>query len=248
MARRRAGALTPPDRAARRTELRTHTRDDAGAAASADVVVVVDVLRAFTTASFAVALGATEVVLVATPEEGFRERDRRPGSLLLGEDGAVPIDGFDLSNSPLEVLGADVAGRRLVHRSSSGTRAALAAATGRARVLCASLVNAHATADAIAPGEEVAYVLSGASRERAWDDADDDLAGAEAVEGLRTGQVDAAALHRRVHHSRAAARLRELALPTVEADLRLATSALRAPALELDRTGDAAVLRPRRPR
>ena len=70
-------------------------------------VVVIDVVRAFTTAAFAFAAGAREVVLTDSVEEAFALRDRFRGAaggrltcLLMGEVGGEPIEGFDLGNSP----------------------------------------------------------------------------------------------------------------------------------------------------
>ncbi|HSG66484.1 MAG TPA: 2-phosphosulfolactate phosphatase, partial [Gammaproteobacteria bacterium] len=105
------------------------------------VVVVIDVLRAFTTAAFAFERGAREIVLVATVDEAFALRGRIPGSLLIGEVGGLPIDGFDLPNSPTAVAAADLDGRRLILRTSSGTQGVVRAERAE-HLLGASLANA----------------------------------------------------------------------------------------------------------
>ena len=86
------------------------------------VAVVVDVLRAFTTAAFVFQAGAEEIILTDTVEEAFRLRDEHPGSLLMGEVNGYPIDGFDHSNSPSSLQGAVLAGRTLIQRTSAGTQ------------------------------------------------------------------------------------------------------------------------------
>ena len=72
-------------------------------------VVVIDVVRAFTTAAYALAAGAKEIVLVDSVEKAFRLREESPNSLLMGEVKGDPIAGFDYGNSPYELSQADVA-------------------------------------------------------------------------------------------------------------------------------------------
>src|SRR5262245_21091427 len=63
-----------------------------------DAVVATDVLRAFSTAAFAFAAGAREIVLTGTVEEALALRERFPGSLLMGEVDGLAVEGFDFSN------------------------------------------------------------------------------------------------------------------------------------------------------
>ncbi|MFM8322506.1 MAG: 2-phosphosulfolactate phosphatase [Chloroflexota bacterium] len=85
-------------------------------------VVVIDVLRAFTTAAYAFARGAVEILLTAEVEDAFALRRRFPGALLMGEIDGLPIPGFDFGNSPVQVGQADLRGRRLVQRTTHGTQ------------------------------------------------------------------------------------------------------------------------------
>ena len=93
-------------------------------------VVVVDVLRAFTTAAYAFAGGARSIHLVGTVEEAVAFKAARPGVLAMGEDGGRRQAGFDFSNSPVEVSQADLRGRDLVQRTGAGVQGALAARSG----------------------------------------------------------------------------------------------------------------------
>jgi 2-phosphosulfolactate phosphatase len=149
-------------------------------------VVVVDVLRAFTTAAYAFGAGARRIWLVESVEEALAIQAARPGTLAMGEDRGLRVPGFDFSNSPAEVAAADVSGRDIVQRTSAGT-VSVVAATGAERRWCASLVCASATAAAVtAAGPGVpTYVISGC-----FDDdhpGEDDRLTAELIERVRTG-------------------------------------------------------------
>ncbi|SVC29376.1 uncharacterized protein METZ01_LOCUS282230, partial [marine metagenome] len=65
-------------------------------------VVVIDILRATTTITFAISNGATYVQPVLTPEEAFAIRQKRPNVLIGGERHGKLVDGFNLGNSPSE--------------------------------------------------------------------------------------------------------------------------------------------------
>jgi 2-phosphosulfolactate phosphatase len=147
-----------------------------------EVVVVIDVLRAFTTVPWFHERGAREVLAVATAATAFALRDElvatRPGRVVLaGEDGGQRLEGFHLGNSPTEVAGADLEGATIVHRTSAGTQG-LARCAGSGRLFAASFVNAAATVTAVRAtgGEQVTFVVTGASLGR---DGDEDLACAE---------------------------------------------------------------------
>ena len=120
-------------------------RGQAGAAAARGLTVLIDVLRAFTTAAYAFGGGAQDIVLVGTVEEAFALRRHFPDALLIGEVGGRHIPGFDLNNSPTLMARSDVAGRRLIQRTGAGTQAVIAATGADERVL-GSLVVAGATA------------------------------------------------------------------------------------------------------
>jgi len=150
-------------------------------------VVAIDVLRAFTTSAYAFASGASAIYLVASVAEALEFKARHPGALAMGEDRGLKPDGFDFSNSPVSVAQVDLRGRTLVQRTSAGTRGALAARSA-ARVWCASLVCASATARAVvasglgAPG----YVITGRIVDQP-EYGDDDQAVASFIEQARQG-------------------------------------------------------------
>jgi len=82
-------------------------------------VVVIDVLRSFTTSAVAFARGASRIFAVDSLDAAWRAASRHPGALMLGAfPGGAPIPEFDLPNSPAHVDAAAVAGQddRAAHR------------------------------------------------------------------------------------------------------------------------------------
>src|SRR5688500_9334464 len=150
-------------------------------------VVVVDVIRAFTTAAYAFASGAHQIYLVDTVEEALRFKTEHAGVLAMGEDHGRRPEGFDLSNSPVAVSRADLDARTLVQRTSAGTRGVVAARAA-GRLWCASLVCASATAAAVTASGLGAptYVITGRFGDRP-DRGIDDLLTAQLMERARTG-------------------------------------------------------------
>lgn len=122
------------------------------------VAVVVDVVRAFTTAAWAFHLGVERIVLTDDLAEALRLKAGLPGSLAL-KDGE-PEPGFDLTNSPVHIRQrGDLRGCTLVERTTHGTIGAVAARAATA-LYCASFVCASATATAIrASGEQDLYFV-----------------------------------------------------------------------------------------
>jgi 2-phosphosulfolactate phosphatase len=109
-------------------------------------VVVIDVIRAFTTAAFAFGAGARAIELVDTVEAALARRAADPSLRVMGEVGGLRPPGFDFGNSPLEIAAADVAGRVLVQRTSAGTQGAVRCA-GAQPLLLASFACARATVE-----------------------------------------------------------------------------------------------------
>ena len=63
--------------------------------------VVIDVYRAYTTAAWALHLGAERMVLSDDVDEALRIRAAIPGAMALKD--SKPLEGFELSNSPVEM-------------------------------------------------------------------------------------------------------------------------------------------------
>jgi len=125
--------------------------------------VVVDALRATSTIVTAVENGCREVIPVVEIAEAVSIAARlgRSNLLLCGERGGISINGFDLSNSPLEYTRERVAGKVLVMTTTNGTLAINAVREAKC-VLLGSFLNARATADMLwALKSDVAIVCAG---------------------------------------------------------------------------------------
>jgi 2-phosphosulfolactate phosphatase len=158
-------------------------------------VVVIDVIRAFTTAAYAFGSGAAEIYLVGDVREALAFKAAHPGSIALGENRGLRPAGFDYPNSPAMVSRVDLTGRTLVQRTSAGTRGAVAA-THADRLWAASLACASATARAVdeAGLGEPTYVITGRFEDSPEASGDDDKMTAELIERARIGRpLDAAA-------------------------------------------------------
>lgn len=151
------------------------------------LVVVVDVVRAFTTAAYAFAAGAREIVTVGTLEEAIRLRERTPGALVMGEVGGRTTEEFDLDNSPSALIGLDLTGRRLIQRTSAGTQGVVRCDRAES-MLAGCFVCAAATVGYIRRQlpEKVTFVISGAGFGRGGDE---DVACADYMELLLGGET-----------------------------------------------------------
>jgi 2-phosphosulfolactate phosphatase len=135
----------------------------AGAADAAGATIIIDTFRAFSTAADLLARRVDRIVLTETLDEARATARRLPDSLLCGEEEGRRPDDFDLGNSPAEVrVCPDPAGRVVVMRTSSGTRAVAAALrSGADPVFAASLMVAGATAEAVRSEPRVTIVAAG---------------------------------------------------------------------------------------
>ncbi len=132
-----------------------------------DTVVVIDVIRAFTTAAFAFAAGAQAIIPVDTVKEALALGERIPDALVMGCDrDRFPPEGFDFGNSPAALIGRDLRGRRIIQYTPNGTRGVVGS-DGAETLLASSFVCAGATAEYIkqlSPAK-VTFVITGAEGE-----------------------------------------------------------------------------------
>jgi len=120
-----------------------------GALAARGVAVIVDVYRAFTCAPLLFSMGIEKLFLIATPEEGFTLKEKDRELILVGEVSGIPIKGFDVGNSPSEILRKGpqfFKGRTILQRTSSGVQGALLALNVAEEVLLGSYAVARPTA------------------------------------------------------------------------------------------------------
>lgn len=186
------------------------------------IVVVIDVLRAFTTAAYAFAAGARTISLVTTIEEAVALRQTIGGAELMGEEGGYPIEGFDAPNSPAAFENRQIS-PRWIQRTSAGTRAARAADNAR-ELLVTSLVCLEATARYINTLEPAPVCLVVSGQIGRFDGGDDRACADHLAARLRGERPDPAALIERVYRSQAAAKFLDDNKPAFpRRDLELAT-------------------------
>ena len=138
---------------------------------SAPVGVVIDVLRATTTISQALASGYERVLCTAQVDEARAAAAANAPAVLGGERQHVRIEGFDLGNSPTEYVGAPKA-PTLVISTTNGTPLLVSAAERCETVLLGSLATLGALADAVrASGtDDLVLLCAGVQGELAIDD------------------------------------------------------------------------------
>ena len=150
------------------------------------LVVVIDVLRAFSTAAYALAAGVNEIVLVSGVDEALELRGRLPDSLVMGEVGGLRPLGFDYGNSPADIKNLDLNGKRLIQRTGAGTQGVVRS-SGAERLWAASFVCASATVRALArlQPQAVTFIVTGIHETR---DGDEDIACADYMAALLRGE------------------------------------------------------------
>ncbi|HBY05754.1 MAG: hypothetical protein UV38_C0001G0052 [candidate division TM6 bacterium GW2011_GWE2_42_60] len=162
----------------------------------AEFVVVIDVIRAFTTAAHAFNRGAEKIILVSTAQEALALKKDHPEYVLMGESSGEHIPGFDYCGSPVKVSMADLKGKTLVQRTSSGTQGVVRSVTSK-KILCSSFVVAQATLERIrqVKPKTITFVITGGL----VGDGDEDFALADYLEKLiLEGNADSKAYLTRV--------------------------------------------------
>ena len=134
--------------------------------------MIIDVFRAFTTAAVAFSKGAEKIVLVAEVEDALKLREDGVGEICMGEVNGIRPNGFDLGNSPYEMLDADVEGKTLIQSTRAGT-VGMSAAVNASRIYAGSFAIADATVRAIlrdAPDLVTVVAMGWEARVRADED------------------------------------------------------------------------------
>ena len=120
-----------------------------GAKQAEGVTVIIDVFRAFSLESYLMSQGAETILPIGDLELAYKLKQAHPDWLLAGERGGKILPGFDMANSPTDLMnGIDVAGKTIVHTTSAGTQG-ISNASRATTILCGALVNAKATAEYI---------------------------------------------------------------------------------------------------
>lgn len=164
------------------------------------VVIIIDVLRAFSTAAYAFSRGAKEILLVSTVEEAFFIGSKTPNSKVMGEVGGLPPAGFDFGNYPTHISRENLSGVSLIQRTGAGTQGAVRSQNAET-MLASSFVVASATVRFAKKFRvpEITFVITG----KTFKGGDEDLACAEYLEELmKDKQPDTKSFVQRVFDSR----------------------------------------------
>src|ERR671931_2720103 len=150
--------------------MRVHVAFTPSEAATAELGIVVDVVRATSSIAQALASGYRRVLCCAEVEQARALRASLGDDAVVGgERDAIRIEGFDLGASPRELL--EPRAETLILSTTNGTRAILAAAERCDEVVLGSLLNLDAVARAAGAAEEVAILCAGYKGAFAFDDA-----------------------------------------------------------------------------
>ena len=145
-----------------------HVAFTPGEQTPAPIGIVVDVLRATSTMTQALAAGYRRVLCCAEIDDALALRAQIPDSLVGGERKAVQVEGFDIGASPREFL--EPRADTLILSTTNGTRAILETAERCEEVVLGSLLNLDAVARAAASDDAV-VVCAGFQGAFALDDA-----------------------------------------------------------------------------
>jgi 2-phosphosulfolactate phosphatase len=169
-----------------------HVAFTPGEQTPAPIGIVVDVLRATSTMTQAIAAGYRRVLCCAEIDEARALAETEGPAKLAGERRLEAIPGFDFGNSPREVAEKpDV--DTLILSTTNGTRLLVSAAARFEHVYVGSLLNLDAVAAAAsAHGQDVAVLCAGVLGELALDDAYCAGRIAERLGGDRTDSATAA--------------------------------------------------------
>lgn len=109
------------------------------------LVIVIDVLRAFTTACYVIERGAKNLIAVEDEQIAVGLKRANPEYVLIGERKGLRISAADYNNSPWEVSLGDFVNRTVILTTTSGTKVIpnLLAAD---EVITGAFVNIHAVA------------------------------------------------------------------------------------------------------
>lgn len=158
-----------------------------GAKMAEGLTVVIDVFRCFTFEAFALNSMAKHIYISDDIDKCLQLKSDNSDYIIAGERDGVTLQGFDLGNSPAELLmNFDVEDKTIIHSTSSGVRG-IVNAKGASEILGGSFVTAKAIAKYILDKnpKKVSLVCMGWSCVRPTDE---DTVCAEYIKSLLIGE------------------------------------------------------------
>ncbi len=135
-------------------------------------VVVIDMFRATSTIVTAFNNGCKELIPFLTIEETLEEAERigRDKCILGGERNAVKIEGFNISNSPLE-YSKDIVNNKIILMTTTNGTKTLTRCKDADNILIGAMINGKAVADALLKlNKDVVIVNAGTNGNFSMDD------------------------------------------------------------------------------
>jgi len=122
-------------------------------------IVVVDILRATSCMTTALAFGIQSITPFALLEECRAKKDQ--GYFISGERDGKKVEGFDLGNSPFEYMDEKLKGQNIAFTTTNGTQA-IAKSIGAREIVIGSFLNLSALAKYIRQGKnDILIVCAG---------------------------------------------------------------------------------------
>ena len=114
------------------------------------LVVVIDVVRAFTSACFAINQGAEKIIPVVDLRIAYKLKKENPSFILMGERGGLKQPGFDFGNSPAQIQNENFSNKTVIFTTTHGTQAILTALKAKAKeIITGAFVNTDAVVNYI---------------------------------------------------------------------------------------------------
>lgn len=107
-------------------------------------IIIIDVLRAFSTLCAIKDSGASEIHLCENTKDA-ETKSRLYEMVTVGESNGRKIDSFNLGNSPSSISNSDLRGKKVLFKTSSGTVGAFEALKVSNDIYLSSFINSHAT-------------------------------------------------------------------------------------------------------
>jgi len=183
-----------------------------GARRARGLAVVIDVFRAFTTATYVMANGAERIIPVGSLEETFELKRLHPDWVLMGERGGARVEGFDFGNSPFEIKSVDFTGKTVIQTTGAGTQGVVNAVRAE-EILLGSFVIADAIVRYIRRAQPKVVSLVAMGSGGAEPSEEDELCARYIEKSLNGRMLDFNRIKRRVKASPSGAKFFDLSQP-----------------------------------
>ena len=122
--------------------------------------VLIDIYRSTTTMPLMLKRGANRIIPVSSVSVAKKIKSDNPDYVIAGERYGFKVPGFQMSNSPYEVMNTELAGKTVIFTSTNGTRVLNKIKESEAIFIC-SYINIFATLPLLKKFDAIDAVLSG---------------------------------------------------------------------------------------